>query len=169
MCFVGFSIQIELSCCGWICCVIYSLPGHSAFSNDEFCHPKSKNARKNKALSFLGQNKAKSFFFFHSSRPCTCEFLDQALTMLYSHQAYLKRCCSLCEALVEMKAHLLYSGTNKFAYASIECCIGGCKLLFFFVSALISCHNCMWQSSVEIKGYSVRYFNRIAVFKAPYR
>ena len=25
MCFVGFSIQIEVSCCDWICSVIYSL------------------------------------------------------------------------------------------------------------------------------------------------
>ena len=50
MCFVGFSVQMELSCCGWICSVIYSLPGRSAFSDDEFCHPKSKNASKNKEL-----------------------------------------------------------------------------------------------------------------------
>ena len=27
----------------------------------------------------------------------------------------------------------------------------------------------MWQSHVEIKGYSVAYFNCIAVFEAPYR
>ena len=27
----------------------------------------------------------------------------------------------------------------------------------------------MWQSHVEIEGYSVAYFNRIAVFKVPYR
>ena len=27
----------------------------------------------------------------------------------------------------------------------------------------------MWQSCVEIKGYSVAYFYRIAVFEAPYR
>ena len=27
----------------------------------------------------------------------------------------------------------------------------------------------MWQSRVEIKGYSVAYFDRIAAFKAPYR
>ena len=140
---VGFSIQIKLSCCGWICSVVYSLPGHSAFSDDEFCHPKSKNATKDKELGFLGPNKAKSFF--HSSRACTCEFLDQASTMLCALQAYLKHCCSLCEALVETKLRLLYSATNKFAYALIECCIGGCKPLFFFVSALISCHNYMWQ------------------------
>ena len=38
MCFVGFSIQIEPSCCGWICSIIYSLPGPSAFSDVEFCH-----------------------------------------------------------------------------------------------------------------------------------
>ena len=53
MCFVGFSILIELrllSCCGWICSVIYLLPGRSAFSDDKFCHPKLKNARKNKEL-----------------------------------------------------------------------------------------------------------------------
>ena len=77
------------------------------------------------------KNKAKSFFC--SSRACACEFLDQALTMLCLLQAYLKHCCSLCEALVETKVHLLYSGTNKFAYASIECCIGGCKPLFFLL------------------------------------
>ena len=27
---------------------------------------------------------------------------------------------------------------------------------------------CMWQSRVEIEGYSVAYFDRIAAFKAPY-
>ena len=27
----------------------------------------------------------------------------------------------------------------------------------------------MWQSCVEIKGYSVVYFDRIAAFEAPYR
>ena len=27
----------------------------------------------------------------------------------------------------------------------------------------------MWQSRVEIEGYSVAYFDRIAAFKAPYR
>ena len=27
----------------------------------------------------------------------------------------------------------------------------------------------MWQSCVEIEGYSVAYFDRIAVFEAPYR
>ena len=27
----------------------------------------------------------------------------------------------------------------------------------------------MWQSHVEIEGYSVAYFDRIAVFEAPYR
>ena len=27
----------------------------------------------------------------------------------------------------------------------------------------------MWQSRVEIEGYSITYFNRIAAFKAPYR
>ena len=27
----------------------------------------------------------------------------------------------------------------------------------------------MWQSRVEIEGYSVAYFDRIAVFEAPYR
>ena len=27
----------------------------------------------------------------------------------------------------------------------------------------------MWQSCVEIKGYSVAYFDHIAVFEAPYR
>ena len=27
----------------------------------------------------------------------------------------------------------------------------------------------MWQSRVEIKGYSVVYFDRIAAFEAPYR
>ena len=27
----------------------------------------------------------------------------------------------------------------------------------------------MWQSHVEIKGYSVAYFERIAVLEAPYR
>ena len=133
MCFVGFSIQTELSCCGWICGVVYSLPGHSAFIDDEFCHPKSKNATKNKELSFLGPEQGK-IPFFRSSRACTCEFLDQVLTMLCLLQAYLKRWCSLCEALVETKVRLLYSATNKFAYASIECCIGGCKPLFFFVS-----------------------------------
>ena len=26
----------------------------------------------------------------------------------------------------------------------------------------------MWQSHVEIKGYSVAYFDRIAAFEAPY-
>ena len=50
MCFVGFSIQIGRSCCGWICSVIYTLPGRSAFSDDKFCHPKSKNASKDKEL-----------------------------------------------------------------------------------------------------------------------
>ena len=27
----------------------------------------------------------------------------------------------------------------------------------------------MWQSHVEIEGYSVAYFDRIAAFEAPYR
>ena len=27
----------------------------------------------------------------------------------------------------------------------------------------------MWQSRVEVEGYSVAYFDRIAAFKAPYR
>ena len=27
----------------------------------------------------------------------------------------------------------------------------------------------MWQSRVEIEGYSVAYFDRITAFKAPYR
>ena len=27
----------------------------------------------------------------------------------------------------------------------------------------------MWQSRVEIEGYSVEYFERIAVFEVPYR
>ena len=27
----------------------------------------------------------------------------------------------------------------------------------------------MWQSQVEIEGYSVAYFDRIAAFEAPYR
>ena len=27
----------------------------------------------------------------------------------------------------------------------------------------------MWQSRVEIEGYSVAYFDRIAAFEAPYR
>ena len=62
MCFIGFSIQIELSCCGWICIVICSLLGNSAFSDDEFCHPKLKNVTKNKEVSCFGSNKAKSLF-----------------------------------------------------------------------------------------------------------
>ena len=31
------------------------------------------------------------------------------------------------------------------------------------------CELYMWQSRVEIEGYSVAYFERIAAFKAPYR
>ena len=51
MCFVGFSIQIELAAvAGSVAIIIYSLPGHSAFSNDRFCCPKSKNESKNKEL-----------------------------------------------------------------------------------------------------------------------
>ena len=40
------------------------------------------------------------------------------LTMLCVVQVYLKRCCSLCEAVVVQS--LLYSATNIFAYALIE-------------------------------------------------
>ena len=29
--------------------------------------------------------------------------------------------------------------------------------------------QCVWQSRVEIEGYSVAYFDRIAAFEAPYR
>ena len=32
----------------------------------------------------------------------------------------------------------------------------------------LSVSHYMWQSSVEIEGYSVAYFNRIAVFEALY-
>ena len=31
------------------------------------------------------------------------------------------------------------------------------------------CNNHLWQSRVEIEGYSIAYFDRIAAFKAPYR
>ena len=30
-------------------------------------------------------------------------------------------------------------------------------------------HSHLWQSRVEIEGYSVAYFDRIAAFEAPYR
>ena len=33
---------------------------------------------------------------------------------------------------------------------------------------IISVAKNMWQSHVEIKGYSVAYFDRITVFEAPY-
>ena len=32
-----------------------------------------------------------------------------------------------------------------------------------------SWHTYMWKSHIEIKGYSVAYFNRIAMFEVPYR
>ena len=32
----------------------------------------------------------------------------------------------------------------------------------------IRIRNKMWQSHVEIEGYSIAYFDRIAVFEAPY-
>ena len=34
----------------------------SGFSDDKFCHPKSKNASKNKELSFLVQTRQTNFF-----------------------------------------------------------------------------------------------------------
>ena len=48
-------------------------------------------------------------------------------------------------------------------------------LLFFFfavfdwVSPLYLSALHMWQSRVEIEGYSVAYFDRIPVFEVPYR
>ena len=81
---------------------------------------------------------------------------------------YLKHCCALCEALVEPNVRLLYSGTNKFAYALSVVLEDDSRSFFFFVSTLISCHNFMWQSRVEMKGYSVAYFNRTAAFEVPY-
>ena len=40
----------------------------------------------------------------------------------------------------------------------------------FIYSSLVCCSHIlyMWQSHVEIKGYSVTYFNYIAAFKVPY-
>ena len=62
MCFslVGFSIQIELSYCGWICSVIYSLLGCSAFSDNEFCHPKSRTQAR--TVGFLAWTRQNHFF-----------------------------------------------------------------------------------------------------------
>ena len=81
MCFVGFSIQIELICCGRICSVIYLLQGCSAFSDDKFCDPKLKNASKNKQLSNFWP-RARQNTFLHGSHACTHEFLDWALCVV---------------------------------------------------------------------------------------
>ena len=44
------------------------------------------------------------------------------------------------------------------------------KLLFLKISSSINVQvYYYWQSRVEIEGYSVVYFDRIAAFKAPYR
>ena len=34
---------------------------------------------------------------------------------------------------------------------------------------IMNCKLHMWQSRVEIEGYSVAYFERIVAFEAPYR
>ena len=39
----------------------------------------------------------------------------------------------------------------------------------FIVACWLANYLHMWQSRVEIEGYSVTYFDRIAAFKAPYR
>ena len=103
-CFVGFSVQSELSCFGCICHISFSLPGCSGLSNDKFCHPKSKNASKNEELYVFWSERGK-MSFLRSSHACTREFLalGRALTMLCVAQAYLKRCCFLREAVVVKK------------------------------------------------------------------
>ena len=40
---------------------------------------------------------------------------------------------------------------------------------YMYVRAYMSADGTMWQSRVEIEGYSVTYFDRIAAFEAPYR
>ena len=83
MCFVGFSIQVKLCCYGWICSIIYSLPGcQAAFSDDGFRRPKSKNTSKNKELQVFFARTRQNYFFLRNSHACTHEFLGQALTML---------------------------------------------------------------------------------------
>ena len=53
--------------------------------------------------------------------------------MLRVVQAYLKHCCSLCEAVVEMKVcskvHCIAPPTNL--HALIECCMGITQAAFF--------------------------------------
>ena len=40
---------------------------------------------------------------------------------------------------------------------------------FWGEPGIFSCVTYMWQSRVEIEGYSVAYFDRIVAFEAPYR
>ena len=42
------------------------------------------------------------------------------------------------------------------------------NMSIFTVINIVVDHINMWQSRVEIEGYSVAYFDRIAAFKAPY-
>ena len=55
-------------------------------------------------------------------------------------------------------------GVNRERYYC-TCYSGASQVDFEY---LVQCSHHMWQSRVEIERYSVVYFDRIAVFEAPY-
>ena len=66
-----------------------SQPGRSAFCDDEFCQPKSKNASKNKELYIFWPELGKIAFYATHMHVRLTEFLGRVLTMLRVVQALL--------------------------------------------------------------------------------
>ena len=59
-----------------------SQPGRSAFCDDEFCQPKSKNASKNKELYFFWPELSKIAFYAAHMHVRLTEFLGRALRVV---------------------------------------------------------------------------------------
>ena len=132
MCCVGYSIQIELTVAA-VAELFTHCQAVQAMTNFDNLNQSTQARIKNCKL--FGK-----ISFVCSSHACTREFLGWALTMLRVVQAYLKHCPSLCEAVVKTKLwskSLLYSATNKFAYASIERCTRSTQAVFVFFALLL--------------------------------
>ena len=131
LCWLLNSNRAYCSCCGWV--IYYQAVQLSAMTNFDNLNQSTQARIKNCKL--FGK-----ISFVCSSHACTREFLGWALTMLRVVQAYLKHCPSLCEAVVKTKLwskSLLYSATNKFAYASIERCTRSTQAVFVFFALLL--------------------------------
>ena len=101
-----FCWLLNSSCYGWICSV-YSLPGRSALSAmTDFVVLNRRTKARMKNCKFFGPNKAKKKTFYAAHMPGMYAWIPRSgvdNVACRVVQAYLKRWCSLCEAVVETK------------------------------------------------------------------